>query len=304
MTRRVALEHLSTEGRLPEAHDVDLLSTAEQVALFAAQDARAVAAVAAAGAQLAAAVDLAVAGMRRGGRLIYVGAGTPGRLAVTDAAECRPTFGLPDGRVVAVMAGGDDAMARASERGEDDRDAGRADVVALEPTETDVVVGISASGRTLYVHAALEAARQAGAATVAVVNNPDSPIAAAADVGIVTDTGPEIVAGSTRLKAGTAQKLVLNTVSTLAMIQLGRTFGDLMVDVQANNDKLIARAHGIVAAATGADEEAVAAALSAADGHAKVAIVALLADVDADEARRRLDAADGHVRAATDRGPA
>jgi N-acetylmuramic acid 6-phosphate etherase len=304
VTDRIAIDHLATEGRLPAARDLDLLRTSEQVALFAAEDARAVAAVAAAGDQIAAAVDLTVERLRRGGRLIYVGAGTPGRLAVTDAAECRPTFGLPDGRVVAVMAGGDHAMSRAAERGEDDAAAGHADLDALAPTGDDVVVGISASGRTPYVLAALQRAAEAGAATVALVNNTGSPIAGAADVAIVAETGPEIVSGSTRLKAGTAQKLVLNTLSTLTMVQLGHTYGDLMVDVQATNDKLVARAHAIVAAATGATGDHVEAALAAADGAAKVAIVTLLADVDAAEARRRLDAADGHVRAAVGDGAA
>lgn len=296
MTDLPGFDHLATEARLPAAHDLDLLSTAEQVALFAAEDARAVAAVAAAHDQLVAAVDLAVERLRRGGRLVYVGAGTPGRLAVTDAAECRPTFGLPDGRVVAVIAGGTDAMSRAAERGEDDAAAGRADLHALAPGADDVAVGISASGRTPYVLAALHAANEAGAATVGLVNNPGSPIAAAADVAIEVDTGPEIVSGSTRLKAGTAQKLVLNTLSTLSMVQLGHTFGDLMVDVQATNDKLVARARSIVATATGADEATVAHALAAADGSAKVAIVSLLAGVDVDEARRRIHAAGGHVR--------
>ncbi|MFA9429501.1 N-acetylmuramic acid 6-phosphate etherase [Egicoccus sp. AB-alg2] len=301
MTERLVLDHLATEGRLPAARDLDRLPTREQVALFAAEDARAAAAVAAAGDQIADAIDLVVAGMRRGGRLVYVGAGTPGRLAVTDAAECRPTFGLTDGHVVAVMAGGDDAMSKAAERGEDDADAGRADLVAQDLRPEDVVVGITASGRTPYVASALAYAREVGAPTVAVVNNPGSPIGDAADVAIVADTGPEILAGSTRLKAGTAQKLVLNTISTLTMVQLGRTYGDLMVDVQANNAKLVARARSIVVAATGVDHDTAEAALTAAGGRAKVAIVALLAGVDVVEAERRLAAADGHVRAAAER---
>ena len=298
MSERLVLDHLATEGRLPAARDLYLRPTRELVALFAAEDAHAVAAVAAAGDQIAAAVDLVVAGMQRGGRLVYVGAGTPGRLAVTDAAECRPTFGLPDGRVVAVMAGGDDAMSRAAERGEDDADAGRDDLVAIGLRAEDVVVGITASGRTPYVASALAHARSVGVPTVAVVNNPGSPIGEAADVAIVADTGPELLSGSTRLKAGTAQKLILNTISTLTMVQLGRTFGDLMVDVQANNAKLVARARGIVVAATGADHDAADAALTAAGGRAKVAIVALLADADVAEAAARLAATDGHVRAA------
>jgi N-acetylmuramic acid 6-phosphate etherase len=237
-----------------------------------------------------------VAGLRRGGRLVYVGAGTPGRLAIVDAAECRPTFGLPDGRIVAVMAGGPDAMVQAIERGEDDAAAGRGDLDRLQLAAEDVVVGISASGRTPYVVAALEHARSRRCPTIAVVNNAGSPLAADADVAIVADTGPEILSGSTRLKAGTAQKLVLNTISTLAMVQLGRTYGDLMVDVQTTNDKLVARARDIVVAATGVDDTTAERMLETAGGRAKVAIVALLADLDVEEATRRLDAADGHVR--------
>jgi N-acetylmuramic acid 6-phosphate etherase len=292
----LSLDHLTTEARLAAARDLDGMTIQDQVALFAAEDARAVAAVAASGEAIARAVELAAAGMRRGGRLVYMGAGTPGRLAVVDAAECRPTFGLPDGRIVAVMAGGSDAMVQAAEGNEDDAGAGQRDVGALCPGPDDVVVGISASGRTPYVLAGLERARMAGCPTVAVVNNVGSPLAADADVAVVVDTGPEILAGSTRLKAGTAQKLVLNTLSTLVMVQLGRTFGDLMVDVQATNAKLVARARSIVAAATGVDEDAATAALSAAGGQTKIAIVSLLADVDVAEAARRLQAADGHVR--------
>jgi N-acetylmuramic acid 6-phosphate etherase len=296
VAERRSFAHLTTEGRLPAASELDRMSTREQVALFATEDARAVAAVAAAGDELAAAVDLVVAGLRQGGRLVYVGAGTPGRLAIVDAAECRPTFGLPDGRIVAVMAGGSDAMVQAIERGEDDAAAGRVDLDRLALAPEDVVVGISASGRTPYVVAALEHARSRRCPTIAVVNNPGSPLAADADVAIVADTGPEILSGSTRLKAGTAQKLVLNTISTLAMVQLGRTYGDLMVDVQTTNDKLVARARAIVVAATGADDATAERVLEAARGRAKVAIVALLADLDVDEAARRLDGADGHVR--------
>lgn len=302
---RAALDALATEGRLPDGADLDRLSTRDQVARAAREDAVAVAAVATVGDAIAAAVDLAVPRLRRGGRLLEVGAGTPGRLALLDAAECGPTFGLPPDRVVGVMAGGSAAARTAMEHGEDDAAAGRADLVALDTGPDDVVVGISASGRTPYVVAALSHARDVGAATVALVNNPASPAAAVADVAIEPLTGPELVSGSTRLKAGTAQKLVLNTISTLTMIQLGHTYGDLMVDVAATNDKLRRRAHRVVAAATGADDDRVAATLAAADGHAKTAIVALLADVDVAAARARLERADGHVRAAVagERGP-
>lgn len=291
------LDALATEGRLPEAAELDRLTTAEQVALFAAQDAVAVAAVAASGGAIAAAVDAIAPCVERGGRLIHVGAGTPGRLALLDAAEVGPTFGT-EGQVVAVMAGGDGAARRAMEHGEDDAAAGARDLDAIGLGPHDAVVGISASGRTPYVVAALAHARGVGAVTVAVVSNAGSPAAAVADVAIETLTGPEVVAGSTRLKAGTAQKLVLNTLSTLVMVRLGRTYGDLMVDVRATNDKLRRRAHRTVVQATGAGDATVAAALDAADGHAKTAIVALLADVDVAAARARLDAAGGHVRTA------
>ncbi|MGH8775480.1 MAG: N-acetylmuramic acid 6-phosphate etherase, partial [Jiangellaceae bacterium] len=240
----------------------------------------------------------AVQRMRRGGRLVEVGAGTPGRLAVLDAAECGPTFGIDDGQVVALMAGGDGAVREAVEHGEDDEDGGRADLFGLGVTADDVIVAVSASGRTPYVLAAAEAARSVGALTVAVVNNPNSPIAAACDIAIEVLTGPEVVSGSTRLKAGTAQKLVLNAISTITMVQLGHTYGDLMVDLRATNEKLRWRAQRIVAEATGASASDVAAALAAGGGEAKVATVMLLAGIDADVARRRLEAADGHVREA------
>lgn len=292
------LDGLATERRLPEAADLDLLSTEAQVALLCAQDLRAVQAVEAARDQLVAAIEAAAARMRHGGRLIEVGAGTPGRLAVLDAAECRPTFGVDDGQVIGIMAGGSDAVPRAVEDGEDDRQAGADDLAAVAPGAADVVVAVSASGRTPYVRGAVASAAAAGALTVGVVNNPHSPIAAECDLAVEVLTGPEAVAGSTRLKAGTAQKLVLNTFSTLLMVKLGHTYGDLMINVTASNSKLRRRSQRTVAEATGAPQSEVAAAFTAADGQAKVAIVMLLAGVDAGAARRRLAAAHGHVRAA------
>ncbi|WP_026877607.1 N-acetylmuramic acid 6-phosphate etherase [Jiangella gansuensis] len=294
--RNADLDGLATEARLPAAADLDLRSTREQVELMASQDRVAVDAVAATQDRLVEAVDGIVARMRRGGRLIEVGAGTPGRLAVLDVAECGPTFGVDERQVVAVMAGGFGAVSSAAEHDEDDRDGGRADLASLRLGPDDIVVAVSASGRTPYVLGALDTARAAGAYTVAVVNNPGSPIAAACDVAVEALTGPEILAGSTRLKAGTAAKLVLNTISTLVMVQLGRTYGDLMIDVRATNEKLRRRAHRIVATATGEDDDAVAEALRASGGDTKAATVMLLAGVGADEARRRLAAADGKVR--------
>ncbi len=296
------LDRLDTEGRLPEAADLDRMSTMEQLALMGRQDRIAVEAVAAARPQLAQAIDLAAERLRRGGRLIELGAGTPGRLAVLDAAECGPTFGADD-QVIAVMAGGMQAMRDAIEGSEDDFALGVSDVRQLAVGADDVVVAVSASGRTPYVLGALELSREVGALTVGVVNNRGSVLAGMCDVAIEVPTGPEIVSGSTRLKAGTAQKLVLNSISTLVMVKLGRTFGDLMVDVRASNAKLRRRAHRTVMEGSGAADAEVAAALEDADGEIKVALVMLLAGVNAEQARARLAASGGHVRraAASDR---
>jgi N-acetylmuramic acid 6-phosphate etherase len=292
------LAGLATEGRLPEAADLDLLPTETQVALLCAQDRAAVAAVDAARAQLVAAIDAAAVRLRRGGRLIEVGAGTPGRLAVLDAAECHPTFGVDDGLVLGIMAGGTDAMTHAVEYGEDDQAAGAADLTRVAVGAEDVVMAVSASGRTPYVRGAIAAAAAAGALTIGVVNNAGSPIAAECDLAVEVLTGPEAVSGSTRLKAGTAQKLVLNTFSTLLMVKLGHTYGDLMINVSGSNSKLRWRSQRVVAEATGAAAGEVEAALAAAGGEAKVATVMLLAGVSAEAARKRLAAARGHVRAA------
>lgn len=296
-----ALDTLVTEGRLPEAAEIDLLRTEQQLDLLSRQDHRAFGAVADARPSITAAIDAVVPRMRRGGRLIEVGAGTPGRLAVLDASECRPTFGVDEGTVVGVIAGGPDALADSAEHAEDDEQAGHDDVAALGLSPDDVVIAVSASGRTPYALGAARAAREAGALGVAVVNNPGSALAAACDVAIETLTGPEAIAGSTRMKAGTAQKLVLNAISTLTMVQLGHTYGDLMVDVRATNAKLRRRASRIVREATGADPDDVDAALNASAGESKVTIIMLLTGVDVDTARVRLRESDGMVRRAVRR---
>jgi N-acetylmuramic acid 6-phosphate etherase len=293
---------LATERSRPDLDDLDTRTSAELVALMTAEDADVVRAVQDAAGPLARAVDLVVDRMRRGGRLVYAGAGTAGRLAVLDAAELYPTFGVGRDRVRALLAGGSDAVSAAAEGAEDDAAAGRRDLAALDPGPDDVVVAVSASGRTPYAVAVLEAAREAGAATVSIANNPGSPLAARADVAVDLLTGPEVVAGSTRLKAGTGQKLALNTLSTAAMVRLGKVHRNLMVDVRATNEKLRVRAARIVGEATGAADDEVAAALEAAGGHAKTAIVVLLAGVDAAEAARRLEAAGGRVRDAVGEG--
>lgn len=294
------LGRLGTERTRPDLADLDTRSTRDVVALLAAADAEVPAAVAAAGGAVAAAVDLVVERMERGGRLLYVGAGTPGRLAVLDASELPPTYGTPPDLVVAVMAGGPEAVFGAREGAEDDAEAGADDVRAHAVGPDDVVVGITASGRTPYVLGAVDAARAAGAGTVGVSSNAGAALSARVDVAVEVPTGPEVVAGSTRLKAGTAQKLVLNQLSTAVMVRRGKTFGNLMVDVRVTNAKLAQRVRRIVAEATGADEDAVERAVAAADGHAGTAVVALLGDVDVTRARELLAAADGRVRAAVE----
>jgi N-acetylmuramic acid 6-phosphate etherase len=290
-----------TEPRVADHADIDLRSTRELVELINDEDARVVPAVRAAAPELASAIDAIVARLGRGGRLVYVGAGSSGRLALVDAAECGPTFGLPPERVVAIVAGGATALAVAQEAAEDDAEAGAADVHAARVCPDDAVVTLSASGRTPYALGAARAARELGALTVAVVCSKNTQLGALADFEVVAQVGPEVIAGSTRMKAGTAQKLVLNTISTVTMVRLGKTFGNLMVDVVASNAKLRERARRAVGQATAASEDEVDAALAAADGDVKVAIVSLLTDLDAPAARARLEAAGGAVRLALGR---
>jgi N-acetylmuramic acid 6-phosphate etherase len=297
----VTLDELVTETPNAAAADLDLRSTRELVELMNAEDARVPAAVATAAAHVAEAVDAIVARLEAGGRLVYVGAGTSGRLAALDAAECQSTFSAPPGQVVALLAGADSSSPVEQDAAEDDAAAGASDVAALGVSTADAVVGVSASGRTPYVLGAIAAAAEAGALTACVVSARDSRLGAAVQHEIAVVVGPEIVAGSTRLKAGTVQKLVLNTISTVSMIRLGRTFGNLMVDVSASNEKLRARARRVVGLATGAPDEEIDAALAAADGSAKVAILCILAGVDAESARARLAETGGHVRRALGR---
>lgn len=279
-----------TEAREARLADIDLRSTLELVELINDEDARVAPAVRRSAPALAAAIDSIAERLERGGRLVYVGAGTSGRQALGDAVECGPTFGLDEGRIVAVCV---DDEAR-----EDDEQAGAAALAEAGVASADAVVALSASGATPYVLGALRVAGVAGAATVAVVCAQDSPLGAIAEHEVVVLVGAEVIAGSTRMKAGTAQKLVLNTISTVAMVRLGRTYGNLMVDVVAANEKLRARARRTVELATSVSEAEVDAALAAAGGDAKVAIVSLLADVDAAAARERLEAAGGTVRRA------
>ena len=290
------LASLVTERHRTDLADLDLRSTADLVTLMADDQALAVAAVNANGDRIAAAIDAIVERLRRGGRLIYTGAGTAGRMGVLDAAECPPTFNTD--RVVGVMAGSAAALERSREAAEDDAAAGAADLAALAVTGDDAVVGIAASGRTPYTIGAVRHAASVGAVTVGISSNPTAELSGVVDHPIELVSGPEVITGSTRLKAGTAQKVVLNIISTVAMVRLGKTFGNLMVDMRATNVKLRDRARRIVVTATGASPESAATALDASGGDVKAAIVSLLAGVDADTAIDLLGAADGDVRAA------
>ncbi|MDT0613808.1 N-acetylmuramic acid 6-phosphate etherase [Streptomyces lancefieldiae] len=295
---RSQLETLTTEAFRPELAEIDRMATLDIARLMNGEDTAVPAAVAQRLPEIAAAIDAVAARMTRGGRLVYAGAGTAGRLGVLDASECPPTFNTSPGQVVGLIAGGPDAMVTSVEGAEDSADLARADLDALALTPDDTVVGVSASGRTPYAVGAVEHARALGALTIGLACNPGSALAAAAEHGIEVVTGPELITGSTRLKAGTAQKLVLNMLSTITMIRLGKTYGNLMVDVRASNEKLRARSRRIVALATGAADDEIERALTATGGEAKNAILALLAGVDGPTAARLLAGSGGHLRAA------
>ncbi|RKE23712.1 N-acetylmuramic acid 6-phosphate etherase [Streptomyces sp. TLI_171] len=290
-----------TERRNPRTLGIDRADPLDVLRLLNAEDALVPAAVAEVLPRLAAVVEATAERLRGGGRLHYFGAGTSGRTAVVDAAELGPTFSLPSGIVVAHHAGGPAALVTAVEGSEDSEELGACDAAEVGPG--DVAVGVAASGRTPYVAGALATARAAGAFTVLVSANPGAPLAHLADVHVAVDTGPEAIAGSTRLKAASAHKLVLNGLSTAVMVALGRTYSNLMVDVSASNAKLRGRLVTILMEATGLDEEPCAHALAGADGELKTALVCLLADCAPDEGRRRLAAARGRVADALEAQP-
>jgi N-acetylmuramic acid 6-phosphate etherase len=295
---RAELETLTTEAFRPDLAEIDRLPTLEIARLMNGEDTTVPTAVAERLPEIAAAIDAVAERMARGGRLIYAGAGTAGRLGVLDASECPPTFNTDPDQVVGLIAGGPDAMVTSVEGAEDSAQLARDDLDGLRLIAADTVVGISASGRTPYAIAAVQHARARGALTVGLACNADSALAAAAEHGIEVVVGPELLTGSTRLKAGTAQKLVLNMLSTITMIRLGKTYGNLMVDVRASNEKLRARSRRIVALATGAPDDEIERALAATDGEVKNAILAILAGVDGPTAARLLEDSDGHLRAA------
>lgn len=296
---RAQLSTLATEAVREDLRDLDTLSTSRLVVLMNEQDQGVPAAVADALPTVAAAVDDIVERMRDGGRLIYIGAGTPGRLGVLDASECPPTFNVDPSLVVGIIAGGEGAIRTAVENAEDDFEGGAQALRDINLTRQDAVVGVSASGRTPYVVGALEYARDVGALAVAVACNTGSAIGRAADHTIEVVVGAEFVGGSTRLKAGTAQKLVLNMISTITMIRLGKTYGNIMVDLRATNEKLRARAERAVMLVTDCTAAESAEALALSDGSVKTAILMLLRNLGADEARAAI-ASSKSLRAALD----
>ena len=294
------LGELVSETRNPASMELDKLSTLEMVRLFNQEDKKVPEAVGRELPAIAAAIDLAAAALTAGGRLIYLGAGTSGRLGVLDAAECPPTFGVPPERVVGLIAGGHGALLTAVEGAEDSLTLAETDLRALNLVSTDMVIGLAASGRTPYVIGGLRYARQLGCPTAAISCNPDSPIALEAGVAISPVVGPEVLTGSTRMKSGTAQKLVLNMISTGAMVKLGKVYQNLMVDVKATNIKLADRACRIVVEATGAETAAAQAALEQTDLEVKPAILMLLTGLDAGGARQLLSRHQGYLRRALD----
>jgi N-acetylmuramic acid 6-phosphate etherase len=291
-------DHLLTESRNPSTDAIDQLTAREIVSVMIAEDSRLTAAVEAEAEAIARTIEWAAERFLRGGRLIYVGAGTSGRLGVLDASECPPTFGTPPEMVVGLIAGGTQALTRAIEGAEDDAERGSADIAGLNPSDRDLVVGIATSGRTPYVLAAVRRAREAGAATVGIVCNRPSLLGSLVDLEIALLVGPEVIAGSTRLKAGTATKMVLNMISTGAMVRIGKTVGNRLIDMQPTNEKLRMRSRRILRELAGVDDGEARRLLDAASGVLKRALVMALGRVGPDEAQGLIDRHGGQVRAA------
>ena len=292
------LNQLITEQRNPNSMQLDSLSAQELVALINREDQQVALAVEKCLPQIASAVEKIVAAFERGGRLVYVGAGTSGRLGVLDASECPPTYGVKPEMVVGLIAGGDHALRHPIEGAEDNVQQGQADLEEIDFSARDVLVGIAASGRTPYVLGALNYAKQLGATTVSIASNPKSKMAEVADIAIETVVGPEVLTGSSRMKSGTVQKLVLNMLTTASMVLIGKCYQNLMVDVQASNTKLKARALKIVMEATECDNETAANVLAKANGQVKLAILMQLSGLDALEAQSLLDKSNGKLRQA------
>ncbi len=292
----IDLTKLSTEARNERTWALDSMTSLQIATAMNEEDGRVIEAVRLVLPKIAEAIDWATDALESGARIIYMGAGTSGRLGVLDAVECPPTFGVDPSRVVGLIAGGEGAFVKAVEGAEDSMELGEGDLSGLDVSKDDIVIGLAASGRTPYVIGGLRYARSVGCKTVAIACNADSAIGREADLAIEPVPGPEVLTGSTRLKAGTAQKLVLNMISTGSMVRVGKAYQNLMVDVQATNEKLVARSRNIVAEACGCTVEQAMEALDRAGGHVKTAIVSILLDCDIDTARARLEESRGHVR--------
>lgn len=295
---KLVLSQMITEGRNPASQNIDELSTEAMLRVINDEDKKVALAVEAIVPQIAAAVDAICAAFQAGGRLIYCGAGTSGRLGILDASECPPTFGTPREQVIGLIAGGHTAILQAVENAEDNREQGAQDLKDIHFSRHDVLVGIAASGRTPYVLGALAYANELGATTVSLTCNPGSAMSQVAAIALTPVVGPEVVTGSSRMKAGTAQKLVLNMLTTGSMIRSGKVYGNLMVDVEATNQKLVQRQVNIVMQATDCDDATASAALTACGGHCKTAILMVLADLAADEAKALLSQHQGFIRQA------
>lgn len=291
----VELQKIATEQRNPNTTHIDTLPTLEMVRLINQEDQKVALAVAQVAPEIARAIDVITRQLSQGGRLFYAGCGTSGRLGILDAVECPPTYSTDPELVQAIIAGGYPAIFRAVEGAEDDFDLGRRDLQERGFAPQDVLVGLAASGRTPYVLGAMSYARELGAAVIAVTCCPGSEVDRMADIGIAPTPGPEVITGSTRMKSGTAQKMVLNMLSTGTMIKLGKVYGNLMVDVKPSNEKLIRRCVTIVREAVGCEEDQAVSALEACGYRPKVAIVMLLKKIDAEQARELLEQAQGRI---------
>ena len=292
------LKNMSTETRNQNTMNLDIMSPLEVVTVMNQEDAKVPAAITPALPNIAQCVTWAIESIEAGGRIIYMGAGTSGRLGVLDAVECPPTFGVAPEVVVGLIAGGEKAFVKAVEGAEDSRELGRQDLIDINLAKRDIVIGIAASGRTPYVLGGLAYAQEVGCHTVGISCNPGSAVGAAAELAIEVVPGPECLTGSTRLKSGTCQKLILNMISTATMVGCGKAYQNLMVDVMQTNEKLVVRAQNIVMEATGCEREVAAEKIAIAGGNAKTAITMILADCGLEEAKERLARAKGHVREA------
>ncbi|OKP06609.1 phosphoheptose isomerase [Xenorhabdus thuongxuanensis] len=295
---KIDLSNMITESRNPASTHIDQLSTLDMLRVINDEDKKVAIAVEKTLPQIASVVDKVAEAFRQGGRLIYSGAGTSGRLGILDASECPPTYGTKPEQVIGLIAGGHQAILKAVENAEDNRQLGTEDLKALHFNQRDVLVGIAASGRTPYVLGAMEYAKSVGATVACISCNPDSPMVQLADIAITAIVGPEVITGSSRMKAGTAQKLILNMITTGAMIRIGKVYGNLMIDVEATNAKLIERQKNIVMAATECSREMAEQALNACGGHCKTAIVMILSGVNSEEAKALLVEHQGFIRPA------